>query len=38
MKVAMPLAKNALAPLVLTVLCLQSMEVFKKRYMVRKLN
>ena len=38
MKVAMPLAKNVLAPLGLQLLCLQSMEVFKKRYMAQELN
>ena len=38
MKVAMPLAKNVLAPFSLTALCLLLMEVYKKRYMVRELN
>ena len=44
MKVALPLAKNVLAPLGLTAAmsaiggCLQLVEVFKKRYMVQELN
>ena len=38
MKVAMPLAKNVLAPFSLTALCLLLMEVYKKRYMVWELN
>ena len=38
MKVALPLAKNVLAPLGLTAAMLQLMEVYKKRYMVRELN
>ena len=38
MKVAMPLAKNVLAPFGLTALCLLLMEVYKKRYMVWELN
>ena len=32
MKVAMPLAKNVLAPLGLRLLCLQSMGVYKKNH------
>ena len=34
MEVAMPLAKNVLAPLGLLLLCLQLMEVLKKRCLV----
>ena len=36
MKVAMPLAKNVLAPLGLTAACLQLMEVLKKRCLVQE--
>ena len=38
MKVAMPLAKNVLAPLRLTAAMSAMMEVFKKICMVRELN
>ena len=38
MKVAMPLAKNVLAPLGLTAAMSALMEVFKKTYMVQELN